>query len=126
MYFAAYSWLQLVSFRLVLAATIPASPNLSAPTLDNASPPGNVASANQSDLGNASPSAYTGPLNAEKVVRCDGANFGTGLMLHSCADALKQFDVRSSKIVSFNQRGTFPKAEHALPMRTSSSESSYH
>ncbi|KAL8952126.1 MAG: hypothetical protein Q9222_001938 [Ikaeria aurantiellina] len=81
---------------------------------------------NGSSLSYGSPDQYTGPLNAQKVVMCDGANFGTGLDLLSCQDALKQLDKGHGKMMSFAQRGTSPRANQALPMRTSSGRAPFY
>ncbi|KAI4184834.1 MAG: hypothetical protein LQ348_004485 [Seirophora lacunosa] len=51
---------------------------------------------------------------------CDGANFGTGLNLRSCADAVQQLNRESTQILSFAPREWTPKAKYILPMRSSS------
>ncbi|KAI4198273.1 MAG: hypothetical protein LQ346_002813 [Caloplaca aetnensis] len=121
MYSALHLFLHLLSLRPLFAATIPATPNLSAPTLENAgSVDDGAISANQTDLAYGQ---YTGPLDAQKAVMCNGANFGTGLNLVSCHEAVQQLDHGSSLVHSFGQRGTAPRGQVNLPMRASSGES---
>ncbi|KAL8901604.1 MAG: hypothetical protein Q9207_005116, partial [Kuettlingeria erythrocarpa] len=121
MYSALHLFLHLLSLRPLLAATIPATPNLSAPTLENAGFVDNEAiSVNQSDL---AIGQYTGPFNAQKAVMCNGASFGTRLNLESCLDAVEQLDHRSPLPRSFGPRGTAPRGQVNLPMRSSSGES---
>ncbi|KAL8924225.1 MAG: hypothetical protein Q9208_004189 [Pyrenodesmia sp. 3 TL-2023] len=120
MYTSLFLFLHLVSFRPLLAATIPATPNLSAPILENASlVDDGVVSANGSELAYGS---YTGPLNAQKRPMCNGANFGTQMNLKSCFDALQQLDAGSPLVRSFGQRGTAPRGQVLLPMRESSGD----
>lgn len=120
MYPAVSLLLHLLSLRVVLAATIPVQPNLSAGRPDGAGFVDNHITANQSSLVYDSPSAYTGPLNAQKSVLCDGANFGTGLNLRSCVDAVQQLNRESTQILSFAPREWTPRAKYILPMRSSS------
>ncbi|KAL9013397.1 MAG: hypothetical protein Q9173_001904 [Seirophora scorigena] len=122
MYAAVYLLLHLLSLRAVLAATIPVQPNLSAGSSDGAGFVDNDITANQSSLVYDSPSAYTGPLDAQKSVLCDGANFGTGLNLRSCVDAVQQLNRESTQILSFGPREVTPKAKYLLPMRSSSGD----
>ncbi|KAI4095760.1 MAG: hypothetical protein LQ344_001477 [Seirophora lacunosa] len=122
MYPAVSLLLHLLSLRVVLAATIPVQPNLSAGRPDGAGFVDNHITANQSSLVYDSPSAYTGPLNAQKSVLCDGANFGTGLNLRSCVDAVQQLNRESTQILSFAPREWTPRAKYILPMRSSSGD----
>ncbi|KAI4118674.1 MAG: hypothetical protein LQ345_001329 [Seirophora villosa] len=122
MYPAVFLLLHLLSLRAVLTATVPVQPNLSAGRPNGPGFVDNDITANQSSLVYESPSAYTGPLNAQWSALCDGANFGTGLNLRSCVDAVQQLDRESTQVLSFAPREWTPKAKHLLPMRSSSGE----
>lgn len=99
----------LLFLNLALAADIPAG------TLA-------LNAANQSNLEINPAFQYYGPLEAHEAPQCDGANYGVGLELMSCLDALRPLQGDDAKIYTFGSRNLQPAPEIHLPYRASSGE----